>query len=161
MKTSGYLLLALVALGCSLAVSSLSSADGGGGGGGQAVKYIDPDFSRATKAIDGQDWTRAIELLNSVISRDKGNADAYNLLGFAERKSGHLDSAFQYYQQALTLNPKHRGAHEYIGEAYLLAGDLGKAQQHLAQLDKLCFFSCEEYRDLKKAIDQYRQKQPQ
>jgi hypothetical protein len=31
-------------------------------------------------------------------------------------------------------------------------GQLDKAKEHLASLDKICPFSCEEYRDLKKAI---------
>jgi hypothetical protein len=34
--------------------------------------------------------------------------------------------------------------------------NLPKAEEHLARLDKLCFFSCEEYRDLKKAVEQYK-----
>jgi len=33
-------------------------------------------------------------------------------------------------------------------------GQLNKAKEHLASLDKICTFSCEEYRDLKKAIAQ-------
>ncbi|MDI1272273.1 hypothetical protein [Polaromonas sp.] len=65
---------------------------------------------------------------------------------------------FKHYGEALRLNPKHRGAHEYVGEAYLMVGDLAKAKQHLAALDKLCFMPCEEYTDLKKAIAAYEAK---
>ena len=36
-----------------------------------------------------------------------------------------------------------------------MVGDLPKAKEHLAALDKLCFFTCAEYRDLKKAIERY------
>ena len=50
---------------------------------------------------------------------------------------------------------KHLGAHEYIGEAYLALGELGKAKEHLARLNKLCFLGCEQYRDLKKAVEAY------
>jgi tetratricopeptide (TPR) repeat protein len=71
---------------------------------------------------------------------------------------GNLDAAFKYYERALDINPKHRGAHEYVGETYLLANNLPKAEEHLAALDKLCFFSCEEYRDLKAAIADYKEK---
>ena len=53
--------------------------------------------------------------------------------------------------------PKHRGAHEYIGEAYLALNDLANAKQHLAKLDSLCFLPCSEYTDLKKAIQEYEQ----
>jgi hypothetical protein len=63
------------------------------------------------------------------------------------------------YNEALKLNPQHRAAHEYIGEAYLLTGDLGKAEQHLAELQKLCTpIPCEEYKDLRRALDDYKKK---
>jgi tetratricopeptide (TPR) repeat protein len=75
--------------------------------------------------------------------------------GFAYRKSGNLDAAFKHYNEALRLDPRHRGAHEYIGEAYLMQGNLDKAKEHLARLDRLCFFGCEEYDDLKKSIAEY------
>jgi tetratricopeptide (TPR) repeat protein len=69
--------------------------------------------------------------------------------------SGKLDLAFKHYGEALRLDPRHRGAHEYIGEAYLMKGDLAKAKEHLAQLDRICFFGCGELNDLKKAIAAY------
>jgi hypothetical protein len=56
---------------------------------------------------------------------------------------------------SMRIDPKHRSAHEYIGEAFLVLGDLPKAKEHLAVLDKLCFFPCEEYSDLKKAVRDY------
>ena len=62
---------------------------------------------------------------------------------------------FRSIRRRLTIDPKHRGAHEYIGEAYLILGDLPKAKEHLAALDKLCFLPCEEYTDLKKAVQRY------
>ncbi|MGH8596750.1 MAG: tetratricopeptide repeat protein, partial [Gammaproteobacteria bacterium] len=59
--------------------------------------------------------------------------------------------------EALKLNPKHKHAHEYIGEAYLLTDNLGKAEQHLAELQKLCTpIPCEEYKELKRAVESYK-----
>jgi hypothetical protein len=75
-----------------------------------------------------------------------------NLLGFVTRKSGDPRGSLQYYQQALTIDPKHMGAHEYIGEAYLMLDDVAQAQQYLARLDQLCIFGCKEHRMLKDAI---------
>jgi Flp pilus assembly protein TadD len=121
-------------------------------------KPVDPDLAAAQRAIADKDWAEAIRLLKQAATRQESNADVYNLLGFAERSQGNLDAAFGYYEKALQLNPKHRGAHEYVGEAYLLAGNLAKAEEHLAALDKLCFLSCEEYRDLKKSIAEYKRK---
>jgi hypothetical protein len=36
-----------------------------------------------------------------------------------------------------------------------MKGDLPKAKEHLAALDRICFFGCEEYSDLKKAIAEF------
>jgi tetratricopeptide (TPR) repeat protein len=127
-------------------------------GAGSDTTQTDPDVVKAEKAVKDKNWDRAVELLNTALAKDKQNADIYNLLGFAERNRGNMDAAFKYYEQALTLDPKHRGAHEYIGEAYLMVGNLAKAEEHLAVLDKLCFFPCEEYRDLKAAIAAYKQR---
>jgi Flp pilus assembly protein TadD len=118
-------------------------------------KPEDPNYAKAVKAIEAKQFAAAIPLLEDVVTRDANNADAYNWLGYAVRKNGNPAASIPIYQKALALDPKHRGAHEYIGEAYLMLNDLPKAKEHLARLDKLCFFSCEEYRDLKKAIEAY------
>jgi tetratricopeptide (TPR) repeat protein len=76
----------------------------------------------------------------------------------AYRHVGKLDDAFRHYERALALNPRHRGAHEYVGEAYLMAGKLEKAEEHLAKLRSICVLPCEELDDLRKAIDAYRRK---
>ncbi|HSR81719.1 MAG TPA: hypothetical protein VLL28_13170 [Hyphomicrobiaceae bacterium] len=47
------------------------------------------------------------------------------------------------------------GAHEYIGEAYLITGDLPGAQRHLAALKESCLLRCEELTDLERASEQY------
>ncbi len=61
-------------------------------------------------------------------------------------------------EDKLQLNPRHRGAHEYAGEAYLMVNDLAKAEEHLGALRTICLIPCEEYEDLKKAIADYRRK---
>src|SRR2546422_10275801 len=64
--------------------------------------------------------------------------------------------AEKFYNEALRIDPKRRGALEYSGELYLQTGDLAKAEQRLSALDKACRFGCAEYSDLKKAIAQYK-----
>ena len=144
-----------------LIVPALALADGGGGGGGGGggrealTKPEDPEYATAVQAIDAKLYARAIPLLENVVKRDPSNADAYNWLAYATRKNGDPKAAIPIYQKALAIDPKHLGAHEYIGEAYLQVNDLANAKKHLKRLDKLCFFSCEQYRDLKKAVEAY------
>ena len=118
---------------------------------------VDRDLGDARARIAAKDWTGARDVLQGAVARDPGNADYHNLLAYSIRHtaSPNMDVVFKHYGEALRLDPKHRGAHEYIGEAYLMVGNVTKAKEHLAALDKICVFSCEEYRDLKKAIERY------
>jgi Flp pilus assembly protein TadD len=115
------------------------------------------EHAAGKKAIEDKDWNRAIQALTVAAQRDGRNADIQNLLGYAYRNAGQLEAAFKHYQQALKLEPRHLGAHEYIGEAYLIANNPVKAEEHLALLKQYCTTAvCEEYDDLKKKLDQYR-----
>ena len=118
---------------------------------------VDTDLATARARVDASDWKGATDILEKAVARDPGNADYHNLLAYAIRKGPNpdMDRVFKHYTEALRINPKHRGAHEYIGEAYLMVGNVGKAKEHLAALDKLCFLPCGEFRDLKRAIERY------
>jgi len=118
-----------------------------------------PDkLAAARTQIAAKNWSAAIDELKRI--NDTGNADWNNLMGYSLRKGPTPDfaGAEKFYNEALRIDPKHRGALEYSGELYLQTGDLAKAEQRLATLDKLCTFGCEEYSDLKKAIAQYKAK---
>lgn len=117
----------------------------------------DANYQDGKKAIEAQDWTKAIELLTKAVQAEPTNADAHSMLGYAYRKTGRFDASFVQYNEALRLNPSHKNAHEYIGEAYLLTGNLPKAEGHLAELQKICSpIPCEEYKELKRAVDAYK-----
>jgi Flp pilus assembly protein TadD len=116
---------------------------------------LDPDYAAGRRAIETQDWNAAIKFFSSAALRAPDNADIQNYLGYAHRKAGKLDPAFRHYQRALALNPRHRGAHEYVGEAYLLIGDLASAQKHVEALRKICLLPCEELADLEREVAAY------
>jgi len=116
----------------------------------------DPDYAAGKKAIEAKNWGAAIESFGKAERRAPDSADIQNYLGYAHRNAGKLDAAFQHYQRALKLDPRHRGAHEYIGEAYLMVKNLAKAEEHLAVLDRLCLLPCEEYSDLKAKVAAYK-----
>lgn len=119
----------------------------------------DPALEQARAAIDKQDWAGAQGILRDAVARNPQSADLHNLYAYSIRKGANpqMDLVFRHYNEALRLDPKHRGAHEYIGEAYLMSGNVAKAKEHLAQLDRLCTFGCNEYSKLKAAVAQYEQ----
>lgn len=144
----------------SLGLSAPSFAAGGGADSPKpaaAAVPADPAFAQAKAMVDQKNYAGAIPLLQQVVQRNPRNADAYNLLGYSTRASGNPSGSLQYYQQALAIDPKHLGAHEYIGEAYLMLDRPAEADQMLARLDSLCVFGCTEYRMLKAAIAGYKQ----
>lgn len=106
--------------------------------------------------IEKQQFQQAIEELDTALQDDPKDPDLLNLLAFSHRNLKHYDIAMDYYQQALKIKPKHLGANEYLGELYLILGQLEKAEERLAVLDKACFFGCGEYDQLKQAIQEYR-----
>ena len=126
----------------------------------QPVVRTDPVLEQATKTIAAKDWPQAQALLKDAVDRNPGNADYHNLYAYSIRKgaSPDMNLVFKHYNEALRIDPKHRGAHEYIGEAYLMVGNVAKAKEHLSTLDKLSFFPCVEYTDLKKSIADYERK---
>jgi Flp pilus assembly protein TadD len=113
------------------------------------------DLSKARALIQKQDWNAAISELDRLAGRDRTNADVQSLLGYSLRNAGQTDKAFVAYDRALRLDPKHRGAHEYVGIAYLLAKNPDKAREHLAALKAICGEGCDEYKDLAKALAAY------
>ena len=117
---------------------------------------LEPDFKAGKKALGAQDWNGAIAAFELAALRDPLSADIQNYIGYAYRRLRQLEPAMGHYQQALTLNPRHRGAREHLGEAYLVLGEPAKAEQMLMELESLCLIPCEEYDDLKQAIAVYK-----
>ena len=147
----------LVAASLAMALSGAAFGMGNDTSATPAAKpAADPTFGRAKAMIEAKDYKGALPLLQQVVAKEPKNADAYNLLGYATRKSGNPNGSLQYYNYALTLDPKHLGANEYIGEAYLMLDQPQQAEQHLARLDSLCVFGCVEQRTLKAAIANYK-----
>ena len=106
--------------------------------------------------IAAKQWDRAIEELKRV--NDTSSAEWNNLMGYSLRKAKtpDLDASEKFYDDALRIDPRHRGTLEYSGELYLMKGNLAMAEKRLAALDKICMLPCAEYTDLKNAIARYK-----
>ena len=137
------------------ALRAVESADGAD----QALKD-DADFSAGMNALKSGDAGAALPRLQSALRRFPEAAELHNELGFAHRKLRQMDKAFEHYKRALAIDPRHRGAHEYIGEAYLMVGDVASAEKHLAALRSICLLPCDEMLDLQKAIAAHRDQAP-
>ena len=142
------MILALICVTLSLP----SHGDGGGGGG--PTKGSSED-KHAVKAIKKEDYSSAADLLQNVVAEKPGNANAWNYLGFSLRNLQQFDDALAAYEKALQINPKHKGALEYLGELFLMTDQPEMARAQLEKLDDACFLSCKELRMLRKRIAAY------
>jgi tetratricopeptide (TPR) repeat protein len=111
------------------------------------------DYAAGVKSANSGDYADALSQFNKVVASDPKNADAWNMIGFTDRKLGKFPDSLSAYEKALAINPGHLGANEYLGELYLQMGDMPKAEAQLARLDQLCSGSCDEYKTLKGMID--------
>jgi len=120
----------------------------------------DADYAAGRDALKARDWPTAIARLSKAEVRNPDHADLQNDLGFAYRNLKKYDDAFAHYKRALAIDPRHRSAHEYIGEAYLMVGDVKSAEKHLSALREICLLGCEELKDLEEAFVKSRGSSP-
>ncbi len=116
----------------------------------------DADYVAGLAALKADDAATALRHFQSALKRFPDAANLHNELGFTHRKLRQLDKAFEHYKRALMIDPRHRAAHEYIGEAYLLVGDIPSAEKHVAALRAICLLPCDELTDLQRAIEAHR-----
>jgi tetratricopeptide (TPR) repeat protein len=115
----------------------------------KAKKKSESAQKRLGKQVDK--FMRATQL-------DPNYHEAWNMLGYSLRKTGDSKKAFEAYWECLRLKPDYVPAHEYLGEAYLEAGNVEKAQAELTWLkDKDAVLAAQ----LEKHIQKYMETHPQ
>jgi len=92
---------------------------------------------------------KALGKFQGIVDSHPGYYEAWNMLGYCARKTGDLKRAFDAYQKCLAINPEYEEAHEYLGEAHVMAGNLSKAKEQLAWLKSR---KSEEAEELEEAI---------
>ena len=110
-----------------------------------AKKYEQKDKADKAKKL----YSQAFKKFEKAYSKDKKNPDILNYLGFTSRKSGNFTEAEDYYLKGLSINPKHNGINEYLGELYVQTNRIDKANERLEVL-KTC--NCKEYQELELII---------
>jgi predicted Zn-dependent protease len=113
---------------------------------------VDLDAARAL--VDAQKFDEALPALRQLDQESPNNPDILNLMGFSLRKTGSPVEALDYYNRALSLNPRHLGVNEYLGELYLELKEPEKAKERLGVLREACG-DCEEFQELEAKINQY------
>jgi tetratricopeptide (TPR) repeat protein len=84
--------------------------------------------------------------------QNPNTAVALNYRGYATRKLGRVDEGIGYYLKSVALDPRYPQVREYLGEAYLIKGDLADAKAQLRAIKGICGTVCESYEHLQVAI---------
>ncbi len=142
-------LLLVPALFIGTASADAAPAENHWGSDGNAP--ISEEFGRAIEFIEVERYTDALPILKTLSQSQPGNADVWNMLGYAYRKTGDLDRSGMAYRGALLLDPHHPGALAYQGELFLMRGDVAAAKANLARLRASCG-DCEEAGELAAAV---------
>ncbi|MGC6536216.1 MAG: tetratricopeptide repeat protein [Candidatus Puniceispirillaceae bacterium] len=137
-----------ISVSASLAAGTSYSNDNAGDSGANKL-------AKVRVALAQNDYDTALNLLKPVLAADNTNADAWNFRGFALRKLQRYDEAQIAYERALAENPRHKGAMEYMGELFLTLDQPDRAKELLARLEKACYFTCPEKKQLSAAIAAY------
>ena len=158
-----------------VAAGGPARADGGGDGGGssnstqtcprgqvydsrsqqcvQAHSGVLPDKQLADYAYalaKKERYGEALAVLD--LMKDPKTPQALNYRGYATRKMGRTDEGIRYYLMSVKLDPHYAQVREYLGEAYVIKGDVKRAREQLQAIKGICGTECEEYEDLAKAI---------
>ena len=105
-------------------------------------------YAEAVGLINHHRYAEALVALARAENAIGPHPDILNYEGFANRHLGRYDTAIAKYKLALSINPEHIGANEYLGELYLEIGRITGAKAQLAKLDNLCPFGCVEREEL-------------
>lgn len=97
-------------------------------------------------------YQEALAVLETVKNQD--DPEVLNYRGYATRKLGRTDEGISYYLRSVTAAPRYAKVREYLGEAYVIKGQIPLAEEQLATIRSICGTECEEYKDLSEAIMQ-------
>ena len=92
--------------------SSVFSAGSDSDDSSSSADILDVNYLNGKEQVANQDYQAAIRYLLKAVETDPENADVYNLLGYSHRNLEMNDKAFVYYEKALSLDSRHKVAHE-------------------------------------------------
>ena len=170
--TAAYFFSFLILVGAGSLPTSNSGGSSSNSGGSSSGSYSNSGNSSTNNPLNALELKNGLNMIQSLVYGKKykkaenklislevkfpQNADIQNYLGFVSRKMNKLGKSDAYYKKALQLNPMHKGALEYQGELFLQYKNLEKANANLSLLERICGVNCDEYKELKKAIENFK-----
>ena len=111
---------------------------------GNSAALTDEDLYLAGRDL-GQEarYVEALQLFFRMKNREQ--ARVLSSIGYSTRKLGDIAKGINYYHQALERDPDYTKARQYLGEAYLQKGDIGKAKEQLIEIANCCGGPCDDY----------------
>ncbi len=117
------------------------------------MMFLALQLKQVETLVYGKKYNTAIKKLRNLEQKYPDNADIENYLGFSYRKLGELGKSAYHYNNALRINPRHVGALEYQGELFILYRQFENARRNLKLIKNFCGVNCEEYLELKAALE--------
>jgi Flp pilus assembly protein TadD, contains TPR repeats len=114
MKIKKILIITLIVISSMIYTNSVILGVGGSDDeDSNYLENVDADYLNGKELAYNGNYEDAIVYLKKSIETDPKNADAFNMLGYSNRKLGNNQEAFKYYNKSLKLDPRHKGSHEY------------------------------------------------
>ena len=94
-----------------------------------AARQTDERKQKKTRAKAQQAYSTALRKFSQAIELQPGMYEAWNYLGYSQRKLGRYQDALTAYDKTLSLKPGYAEAIEYRGHAYLGLDRLSEAKE--------------------------------
>ena len=113
-------------------------------------EFIDGYHAARALVLDGK-YEQGIAAFKALGHEE--SAEVANYIGYANRKVGNYELAKVWYEKALAIDPNHVRTWQYYGMWHIEQGNMLKAQDFLEKIRSICGTSCQEYADLKAAME--------
>jgi tetratricopeptide (TPR) repeat protein len=96
-------------------------------------------YQLGTNAQAEQNYEEAVKHFKKSLAEEEESPECLANLGLSYRfiSEKYLNEAFKSYKKALKINPKHEETLGYLGEFYIMQGNIIKANEVLNKLNKM------------------------
>ena len=135
--------------------SSVFSAGSDSDDSSSSADTLDVNYLNGKEQVANQDYQADIRYLLKAGETDPENANVYNLLGYRHRNLEMNDKAFVHYEKAFLSTHVIKEPMNTLRNFIWKWNSLKKQKNISQSLDSICFFGCEEFDELKEAIQAY------